>query len=370
MHIGTMGRFFAIVLVLAACGDNLAGPTATAPRGGAAGAVNSLAPVTTLVPQVCGDLQWTGVVADPAVQVSAVAASSQVELISAPLAGGSLTGYRFDTSDKSALLMDQVPLSDTFTAVGVSRVQDRVVAAAVGASAVHVDLLDDAMQNPTELAKLSGTHVAQPAMLTADSLPFVPVGSDTGVTITSFDDAWHVSSSYQLAATGPVTSLTASPYGSAALLGWSTDSACYIGLVYAPRQFSPGAITHTGYACPGARLAADGRTGSASLVFEANGGIRLTSISTMKMTGPQLLRPNASAPRVMFDGARTWVSYLDERGDVVVGFLNGNELVSTAIEDLHPQGQSYELVNFDGAPWVFALSADGYTAHRLCLAAE
>lgn len=370
MHIGTMGRFFAIVLVLAACGDNLAGPTATAPRNGAVGAGNSLAPVTNLVPQVCGDLQWTGVVADPAVQVSAVATSSKVDLIAAPLAGGTLTGYLFDSSDKSALLWDQVPLGDTFTAVAVSRIQDRLVAAAVGSSDVQVELLDDALQNPIELAKLPGTKVAQPAMLTADGEPFVPVGSDSGLTIQSFDDSWHLAPAYQLSTAGPVTSLTASQYGAAALLGWSTDSACYIGMVYGPTSFTPGPVTHTSYACPGARLAADGRTGTASLVFEAGGGIRLTSISTMKMTGPQLLRPDASAPRVMFDGARTWVSYLDQRGDVVVGFLNGNELVSTAIPDLHPQGQSYELVNFDGAPWVFALDADGYTAHRLCLEAE
>ena len=35
-----------------------------------------------------------------------------------------------------------------------------------------------------------------------------------------------------------------------------------------------------------------------------------------------------------------------------------------------PHHQAYELAMVQGSPWVFALDANGYSAHRMCLAAQ
>jgi len=71
----------------------------------------------------------------------------------------------------------------------------------------------------------------------------------------------------------------------------------------------------------------------------------------------------------VFDGSRYWVSYIDARGDIVVGYLDGsNHLVSMALIGPKPARDAYELVMVDNHPWVFSVDpANGYMAHRMCL---
>jgi hypothetical protein len=66
------------------------------------------------------------------------------------------------------------------------------------------------------------------------------------------------------------------------------------------------------------------------------------------------------------------VSYIDERGEIVMGFLtgDGNQMISTAVSASAPAHDGYDIAMFDGSPWVFALDRNGYTAHRMCVAQQ
>ena len=74
------------------------------------------------------------------------------------------------------------------------------------------------------------------------------------------------------------------------------------------------------------------------------------------------------APRVVFDGSRYWVSYLNDHNDVIVGYIDGNNhLVSTSLNGPQPANDAYEMTMIDHNPWVFTLDANGYEAHKMCL---
>ena len=369
-----MGRFYAIVVLLAAaaCGDNLVPGTQVNPSPSTAGTVGNLQPTTYQLPEVCGSMQWTNLGNTADVRVTVASGGSSLAMLATPTSGGTLTGYTFDTAAKASLSTEKVPLPYSSSAVGASLVGQGFVVAASDGTDVHVTQLDPTLQKYIELAKLPGTLVAEQGVLTADGQQVVPVAGDAGVTLQAFDASWQPTTTASLATTSGITGLTATQLGSAMLLGWSTASECDLGVVYGVNTTDPGHVSTASYPCRSPRLAANTQDLTASLVFEAPDGIRLMHVSHMQMGGgSQLLRPQATSPRVLFDGTRTWVSFVDLRGDVAVGFIVGdNQYVSTSLPGVQPGHDGYELVMFDGAPWVVALDASGYTAHRLCVAQQ
>ena len=104
-------------------------------------------------------------------------------------------------------------------------------------------------------------------------------------------------------------------------------------------------------------------------MFEGNGGVQMTDILGTEMTGnTEMVHVGGHAPRIVFDGSRYWVSYIDNRGQVIVGYVDGNNhVVSLSLDGPEPQRNAYELAMIDNAPWVFTLDSTGYQAHRLCL---
>ncbi len=70
----------------------------------------------------------------------------------------------------------------------------------------------------------------------------------------------------------------------------------------------------------------------------------------------------------MYDGERFWISYLDARGDVVVGFLDEhNKPITMSLGAPQPERAGYELVMIDGASTVFSVDDKGYTAYSMCV---
>jgi hypothetical protein len=154
--------------------------------------------------------------------------------------------------------------------------------------------------------------------------------------------------------------------GDETLAAWTTESSCYLEVL---STMQGGESSHVNYPCSSPRVSADPATGTAKVLFEADTTIRLMNVAHGQMGGDSMLiRPRASSPRTVFDGTRHWVSYIDIRGDVVVGYLNNsNELISSALNDPRPNRQAYELAMIDGAPWVVSLDSTGYSAQRMCL---
>ena len=79
-----------------------------------------------------------------------------------------------------------------------------------------------------------------------------------------------------------------------------------------------------------------------------------------------MLAPNATSPRIVFDGIRNWTSYLDASGAVVVGYQDTNGVLRSTQLATTPRHDAYELAIVDYEPWIVALDASGLVATRLC----
>src|SRR5262249_22591307 len=145
------------------CGDNIdVQPGQHDPGGTNTG--GDLNPLPRTYPEVCGVAQWTTVIArNPALDLSVVRRPYRATPLAVPRKGGTMTGFAVD--DRMNVMTDpngtKVEINDAFTEVGASIVDNRLVATAVDLDSVRVNLLDDNLGNPQEIAKLPGTMIAK-----------------------------------------------------------------------------------------------------------------------------------------------------------------------------------------------------------------
>ena len=371
LHIGRMGRFYALVAVvsslLVACGDNLIDDEGqgkpTDVNGG------DLQPLGRTTAEVCGAMSWsTMTTANPSMDLALVNWPKQTTVLAVPTGGGAMTGFALN--DRLVMTTDpagtKINLNDSFSSVAVNLYHDRLVATAVASGATTVNLLDPYLETATQIAKLDGTVLPKPGFFETNHQHVVVVGGQDGVSVTQFDDAWSLIGTTLVGATKPVTTMAATQMGDAVIATWSTSAGeCYV------QQLAthPGTPAGVASACANGRIAANVADDSAKIIFEGNNGIRVMHVAHTQMGGDSVqLRPDAHSPRIVFDGARYWVSYLDLRGDIIVGFLDEhNQLVSTSVFGPKPHRDAYELAMVDGKPWVFSVDPlNGYVANALC----
>jgi hypothetical protein len=363
-----MGRFSSLVFVLlAACGDNLNGPEGAGP-----GPTDEVSPngnatdIPRYVPSVCGVETWSmNTMRDAGINVSVAPRAGSAAVLAVPRSGGSMMGFVLDDR-MNMVSTNKIAIDGSFTQVVASYVNGRTVSTAVQDGAVFLHLLDDDLGNPQYTAKLPGTYVAEPAFYNVQSDLVMPLVGDDGLWLHRFDDSFEPLEAKHLVPTKPARSMAAAQMGVAMFTAWSTDTECYMLLT---STYSSGIDTRLGVACADPRISVNQKTGEGVMVFDSPDGVRLMSIQTSQFGGDaRLLRPGTSAARTLFDGTNFWISYLDERGDLLVGILDGNrQLITMSLAGPRPEAQAYELVMEDGNPWVFALSNEGYTAHRMCI---
>jgi hypothetical protein len=366
-----MGRLLAAVLLLsAACGDNLSGdPGQKQP--GLGDPAGTPVPAQRWVPEVCGAREFTTLAAtDPATDLALAPTPLGTAVLTVPRAGGTVTGFAFD--DRMNIMTDpagtKIPIAGSFTEVSASQIGGRLVSAERGTGFVRVNLLSDDLTNPQEIAKLPAGYVGKPAMLNAQRDRVVPIADATGLTIHQFDSSWNWIASKQVGMSKPSIGLATTPLGESAMVAWSTNYDCHIRVL---TGFASGGGSTMLEPCASPRLAANPFNDSAVLVYEGADGVHYGQISHGAMNPKtQLVMPDTTNPRVVFDGQYYWVSFIDVRGDVVAGFINENgDVVTTAIAGTQPNG-SYELALVNGHPWVFSVEDGGYSAHRLCIQAQ
>ena len=365
MHIGRMGRFSSVlVLLLAACGDNVA------PEGVGPGPADEVDPsgnatdIPRYVPSVCGVQTWnTSVFADPGMNVSVVPHSSGAAVLATPRAGGLVTGFVLD--DRMQMIsVNKLPIDGEFTDVVVSH-ENRLTSTALQGGAVFLHLLDDDLGNPQYTAKLPGTHIAEPAFFKTQADLVMPIGGDDGLWLHRFADSFEPLDAIHVVPSQPVRSMAAAQLGVALMTAFSTDNQCYLMLT---STYSAGIDTRLPVACPDPRLAVNQKTGEGVLVFDSPAGVRMRSFVASQLGDERVLRARTSAARTLFDGTNFWISYLDERGDLLVGILDGeHQLITMSLAGPRPERGAYEMVLVDGNPWVLSLGSEGYTAHRMCI---
>lgn len=362
-----MGRIWTTVLLLAsACGDNL---DTEFPDGAENGVDNDGvgSPTARYAPQVCGISAWDpSFTLDPAIDVSVVARpGGGATLLSTPLAGGDLLGFQLSPRMDGGAVT-KVPIYNAqFAGVTVSYIQDRVISTAVADGGVYVHMLDDNLMSPQYIAKLPATSIGDPAFYYVQGNLVMPTATTEGMVMYRFDDSLEPLDSKLFKATKPASTVTSAQLGTNLMTAWSTDTECHLMI---NTTYEPGMTARVGAACPSPRIAVDQFKGNAVMLFESVEGIRMMPIYLSMFGGDApVLRADATSPRVLFDGKRFWISYLDTRGDVIVGYLDEDMRPKTlSLGDPQPERSAYELIMLDGRPTIFSAEETGYKAYSLC----
>lgn len=287
-------------------------------------------------------------------------------MLGVPESGSPMFGFNVRTGADDLGDGTKVPIEGTFDHVSVSYVDDRPVSTATAAGAVYVHMLDENLDNPQHISKLPGRFVGEPALYWAGTNMVMPTVGDDGMWLHWFDDSLEPLDSKLLIETKPATSLGVAQVGHGVLTAWSTDTECYTSF---NGSFGPGVTSRTGTACPSPQIAANQQTREGVMLFDSPEGVRLMPFNSTMIGGDApVIRADATSPRAVYDGTNYWVTYLDTRGDIVVGFLDANRKpVTMSLNDPQPERDAYELTLIDGKPWVFSIDESGYNAYRLCV---
>ena len=356
-----MGRFILMVGVLAACGDNLTVDELAIPD-------VEPSPKPTVdaryIPTVCGVRSWD---ATFAADVNASIAPGDEGASLLALSSGTLFGYVIDPR-MNVTSSTKIDLGGTYSSVTASFVGGRVATTSINSSTVDLHQLDENLANPQFITSLAGTHLAQPAFYTAGSDILMPVVTDDALWLHRFYDSLEPIDSVRVMPVPKAPrSLAAAELGGRLLTAFSTDYDCYLTLTDAAGSGPTQMLTA---ACEHPRVAVSGAVGT--MLFDSVDGVRLMSINGDQLGGDAyVIRPATHTPRIVFDGTRFWVSYIDMRGDVIIGFLDGTRYpVTMSLAGPKPGTNAYDLVMIDGAPWVITLTTDGYSAHQMCAVDE
>jgi hypothetical protein len=288
-----------------------------------------------------------------------------------PLAGGTITGFQLDLRMKmESGIAQKLPIMNAAFNLGmVLYIQNRPVSAAIAEDAVFIHMLDESLSSAEYITKLPATSIADPTFFYAQGNLVMPVGTKDGLYMHRFQDSLEPIDSKLFKASKPVLSVTSAQLQTYMMTVFSTETECHL---LWNTTYEPGVSTKVDTACPTPRLSMNQSTGDAVVMFESVEGVRmmLTHLTMFGGDAP-VIRADATAPRTLFDGERFWLSYIDVRGDVVVGFLDEkNRPVTMSLGAPQPERAGYELVLVNGQPTVFSLDDNGYTAYRMCTTAH
>lgn len=364
---GMMRPFLSIVLLCAACGDNLIQSEEEGPP------VEEDFPDADAVPfapDVCAVRSWpTMTFPDRDVDLTAVAtANGGAAIFTVDRAGGPLRGFAIDgrgeltTKETGTTIREDL----TFTSVSAAYIDERIITAAVADDGrVTVDMIRPDLGAFHNLVTARGTLVADRPISHARDSRLVTVGDENGLTAIRFDNAWQTSGTEPVGNEPPL-SMTSTRYRDDTMIAWSTDSTCTLSRVAAL------ATSTRSFPCINSRIAMNVEQRTGFMVYEdREGGVALAQIvlgGHSEIANSRLLVEGARSPKIVFDGAHYWISYINLRDDVVIGYLDHKgTLISMALEGTQPAGEGYELAMVNGGLWVFAVDGAGVNAQRLCL---
>jgi hypothetical protein len=300
------------------------------------------------------------------VQLAVVPLAQGAALFSVPKAGGPLTGFAIDQYG----LITTNPAGETvregnFNSVHAGWVDGRIVTAVSDGKSLQVDAVSNDLVSHAKLAALLGTYSAQVPILHARDLRVMPTASADGVSYSTFDDQWQEThSTFALPSTGTIGMDAAQLRGDTGdtVVAWSSRNECQVERLLAQEwQTTPEPCASPHFASVGG--------GRAELFFESLGRVGQYNVTGAAgdLKGATFFPELGTSPRAVFDGTRTWLSYLDVHGQVLAGFLDeSGGFVHTAI-DQTPTHDAYELAIVDGAPWVFTANETGYYAYEMCV---
>jgi hypothetical protein len=351
-------------VLLVGCGrlgfDDMAAP------GGGSGSQT-----TNLVPAVCGAQSYTSIAAALDSDLSVAPTPTGAAVFVVPTSGGNLRGFTVDNDGNvtSGATLKTIRVGGPFTASAAAYVDNTLIAAVISSSRTLVNIIPADLSTYTEIGNVDGERVGKHALLHATIDRITPTACGAGLTVNPFDNLWNPQTSQLSVTTPQSTGIAATPLGNEALVAWSTADQCYV------ERLTTGAMgvgSSQAWSCAAPRLANDMTTTMSKVVFEAPDGVRLGSIADDQLDGATtLLAAGATSPRISYDGAQYWISYLDATGTITVGTLQSDgSVLTTQLAGTMPQHDAYELAIINGTPWIYSVDGNGTAGHALCLVAS
>lgn len=347
----------ALLLGIAACGrlgfdDESAKPTPPTPA------------IDNKTPMICGTSDWTTATAAYDDDLSVAVTPTGVALFSAPASSGAIHGAMLDHAQ--LLQTTGVVRTGMFTASAAAYVDSTLIAAGVSSSRVIVNIVPEDLTSYSEIANVDGMMVGKQALMHASADRITPTACSAGLTINPFTLAWAAIPSQLAVTTDQSTGIAATPIGHEALVAWSTMSgSCHVERVM---DDADGVGSSQTWECKAPRLAYDAASTTSTLLFEVDDGIHLASIANDTLSsGSMLAVAGARSPRILNDGTRTWIAYLDTAGDLQVGTFGFDGAIQTIDTSVRPTHDAFELAIVDGELWVYAINAGHYEATHVCL---
>lgn len=366
-------RLMWMSLALSACGldhptaDPNTMPTGLDPSAPTVGA-NDEPPIDELQPHVCAVHAWTTPhqKADDLV-LSVAALPHGAALLTVPSAGGPLTAFEID--EGGHLLGNQAGtglLRGPFDRLTATFVDGRLLATVGGDGQSTLVAIRPDLHETVGIGKLGDSLAGDVPVTDVRQRHVAPLATRGGIFFQPFDLQWR-EQPRELAVLDDITEFAALPYGTdEAMLAWSTPDSCNAMNLASGRVGS-----HVG-ACKGLAGAADPVSGTGELVYQENtGAIRALDLRAGAQDLVTAVHPVAvgSSPRIKFDGGHYWVSFVDTKGDVVVGILDdeGRFHSGGALYGLTPGPQAHQLATIDGQVWLFTVDHRGFVGYEMCL---
>lgn len=363
-----MRSFIAIGMALVAgCGDNLSvdDDSYLPATEGTDTAVPEMA--LRLTPQICSTQSWESVTYDAKDSiVRAIPSNIGAAVFMVPKSGGMLRGFQVDGRGvvTGNLAGEKIRTNATFTDLSATHVDGRLVVSAVTGTQTSVMTIRDDLQDYRELSLVDGNFLGTATVMRVNNTRVTTTGGTSGMLATGFDASWAPLGTVVVARSVPV-SMTSAAYSNDAMISWSTPTECHL------QRLGAGIESMRPFPCINGRLAVDYTTHRGWLVYERDGGIMIAKIivdGQNQIASEQPLVRFGTSPRIAYDGAHYWVSYIDGRGDIVMGLLGSTGvLAGVAIEGTQPLAGAYDIAMVGGNPWVVALDGSGMGATKMCI---
>jgi hypothetical protein len=354
-------RIFPAMLLLAACGDNLRGPdnsidTPTVDPSG------TEQPAARWEPEICGIQTWDNAGATN-LSMSVTATDMGSTIFGVPTTAGPIVGYTIDAQGKMSTAGKAVTTA-SFTHVAATYVGGKYLVAATSDDKTTMMLVSEGLTYTEVLGVLEGGLVAAHPLIPSRRQLFTATAGNDGLQLAQYDVQFNQLGTNSLA-DGAVRGLDAVAFDADALVAWSTSNSCTVQTLAFPKT-AIGAGP-----CMNPRLAV-GIGDRAELAYTRPEGVFVGDLYMSGNNAIASVHPiasNATSPRIVFDGQRYWMSYIDARGGIAVGFLTDEgQLISMALEDTAPSADGYDLKLVDGQPVVYSAGPTGYAAHTMCIA--
>ena len=361
-----MGRFLAIAMILSGCGRLGFDGVGPGPGMDPTDPPDPTMDPTPKTLQTCAVAGFTTQLVNGVddLDLAVAVTPSGASLFGVDKAGGDLRGLEL-SSDFLSAGPSTLVRAGNFSATSASYVAGTQIVAGLSGSIAVVHKVPAGHANPTEIAMLDAMFIAKNTMLLANGDRVTPTACSAGLTVNPFDASWAPTTSQLAVTTGQSTGLASTPFGTDAMVVWSTMTSCHLERVIHLAQGTGGMQS---WACPFPRIAANVAASTGTLVYEGGDGVRMASFTSDSVDASStLVAAGATSPRIAFDGTSYWIAYLDHAGAITVGYVDATGAFQATTTDLTAAHDAFELTIAGGKVWVVSAGQTGVAARQICI---